>query len=161
MNTSDDVFAPSHRTLSIGILLSITAVACEGMAVTTIMPLAGVDLGGLDSYGWAFSAFMWSLAGIPPFFGFWPKLVVFRAAIASGYVVLAVAGILGTVIGAYYYMKIIKVMFMDEPAKPFARARQPVQAVLILIAAIAISPLGYLLIESLGSLTDRAAGSLF
>src|SRR5438045_7337365 len=104
---------------------------------------------------------MFSLAGIPPLFGFWPKLVVFRAAIGSGYVALAVAGILGTVIGAYYYMKIIKVMFMDEPAEPFARVRQPVQGLLILLGAVLISPLGYLLIGPLGALTDRAAGSLF
>src|SRR5260221_5327578 len=132
----------------------------EGRPVESIASLSGLAQ-TRPAYAWAMSAFMWSLAGIPPFFGFWPKLVVFRAAIASGYVALAVAGILGTVIGAYYYMKIIKVMFMDEPAKPFARVREPVQASLILIAAVAISPLGYLLIGPLGALADRAAGSLF
>jgi MFS family permease len=52
------VFAPPHRALSVGILLSITAIAFEGMAVATIMPSAALDLGGLDAYGWAFSAFM-------------------------------------------------------------------------------------------------------
>ena len=87
--------------------------------------------------------------------------MVFRAAIGSGYIALAVAGILGTVIGAYYYMKIIKVMFIDEPARPYARVREPLQAFLILVAAVAISPLGYLLIGPLAMLTDRAAGSLF
>ena len=56
--TSAGVFAPSHRALSAGILLSITAVACEGMAVATVLPSVAVDLGGLDVYGWAFSAFM-------------------------------------------------------------------------------------------------------
>ena len=104
---------------------------------------------------------MWSLAGIPPFFGFWPKLVVFKAAIASGYVALGVAAILGTVVGAYYYLKIIKVMFLDDAAAPFARVRQPIQGALILLAAVLVSPLGYLLIGPLGSLTDKAAGSLF
>ena len=49
---------------------------------------------------------MFSLAGIPPLFGFWPKLMVFQAAVASGYIALAVAGIIGTVVGAYYYLKI-------------------------------------------------------
>ena len=87
--------------------------------------------------------------------------MVFNAAVDAGYIALAVAGILGTVIGAYYYMKIIKVMFMDEPAAPYGRRREPVQAFLILVAAIAISPLGYLLIGPLGAITDRAAGSLF
>jgi NADH-quinone oxidoreductase subunit N len=104
---------------------------------------------------------MFSLAGIPPLFGFWPKLMVFRAAIASGYVALAVAGIIGTVVGAYYYLRIVKVMYMDDPAAPYAKPHQPLQGLLILLAALAVSPLGYLLIGPLGSLTDQAAGSLF
>jgi NADH-quinone oxidoreductase subunit N len=109
----------------------------------------------------AFAIFMFSLAGIPPLFGFWPKLLVFTAAVQEGYVALAVAAILGTVIGAYYYLKIVKVMYLDEPAPPYARVREPVQGLLILVAAIAVSPLGYLLIGPLGRLADRAAGSLF
>src|SRR5881398_1612825 len=109
----------------------------------------------------AFAIFMFSLAGIPPLFGFWPKLMVFNAAVANGYVALAVAGIVGTVIGAYYYLKIVKVMYMDEPAEPYGKPGAPFQTVLILLAALAVSPLGYLLIGPLGALTDRAAGSLF
>jgi NADH-quinone oxidoreductase subunit N len=109
----------------------------------------------------AFAIFMFSLAGIPPLFGFWPKLLVFTAAVESGYIALAVAAIIGTVIGAYYYLKIVKIMYMDDPVEPYARVNQPVQGLLILLAAIAVSPLGYLLIGPLGTLTDRAAGSLF
>src|SRR5205807_10621105 len=113
-----------------------------GRPVESIASLSGLAQ-TRPAYAWALSAFMWSLAGIPPFFGFWPKLVVFRAAIASGYVALAVAGILGTVIGAHYYITIIKVMFMDEPAQPYLRARQPEHGVPMLNAALASSPLGY------------------
>jgi NADH-quinone oxidoreductase subunit N len=109
----------------------------------------------------AFAIFMFSLAGVPPLFGFWPKLMVFQAAVASGYVALAVAGILGAVVGAYYYLKIVKVMYMDEPAPPYARVREPIQGLLILVSAVIVSPLGYLLIGALGSVTDRAAGALF
>jgi NADH-quinone oxidoreductase subunit N len=86
---------------------------------------------------------------------------VFQAAVANGYVALAVAGIVGTVIGAYYYLKIVKVMYMDEPAEAYARPKAPTDTALILLAALAVSPLGYLLIGPLGQLTDRAAGSLF
>jgi NADH-quinone oxidoreductase subunit N len=153
--------------MAVYIVMTLGAFLCvlwmrdeEGRPVESIASLSGL-VQTRPAHAWAFSAFMWSLAGIPPFFGFWPKLMVFRAAVDSGYVALAVAGILGTVIGAYYYMKVIKVMFMDEPARPFARARQPIQAALILVAAVVISPLGYLLIQSLGQVTDRAAGSLF
>ena len=63
--------------------------------------------------------------------------------------------------GAYYYLKIVKVMYMDEPAAPYARLREPVQGALILLAAIFVSPLGYLLIRPLQALTDQAAGSIF
>jgi NADH-quinone oxidoreductase subunit N len=52
-------------------------------------------------------------------------------------------------------------MYMDDPAGAYGRTRQPLQGALILLAAIIVSPLGYLLIGPLGSLTDRAAGSLF
>jgi NADH-quinone oxidoreductase subunit N len=132
----------------------------EGRPVESIASLSGLSQTrpGLAA---AFAIFMFSLAGIPPLFGFWPKLLVFNAAVASGHVALAVAAIVGTVIGAYYYLKIVKVMYMDEPAAPYAKAHEPLQGALILIAAILVSPLGYLLIGPLSSLTDRAAGSLF
>ena len=50
---------------------------------------------------------------------------------------------------------------MDDPAEPYARVKEPVQGLLILVTAVLVSPLGYLLIGPLGSLTDKAAGSLF
>lgn len=56
-----------------------------------------------------------SLAGIPPMAGFVGKLVIFRAAIESGYIFLAVIGVLTSAIAAYYYFMVIKTMFMDEP----------------------------------------------
>jgi NADH-quinone oxidoreductase subunit N len=132
----------------------------EGRPIEDIYSLSGLSQ-TRPMFALALFVFMFSLAGIPPMFGFWPKLVVFRAAIDSGYVALAVAGILGTVVGAYYYLKIIKVMYLDEPAEPYARVREPVQGALVLLAAIAVSPVGYLLIGPLGALTDRAAGSIF
>jgi NADH-quinone oxidoreductase subunit N len=52
-------------------------------------------------------------------------------------------------------------MYMDDPAAPYGRVRQPVQGMLILVSALLVSPLGYLLIGPLGSLSDKAAGSLF
>ena len=104
---------------------------------------------------------MFSLAGIPPLFGFWPKLMVFNAAVAEGLWLLAIAGILGTVVGAFYYLKIVKLMYFDAPGTPFAKGGNAVETVLILIAALFVSPLGYLLIGPIGNLADNAAGSLF
>jgi NADH-quinone oxidoreductase subunit N len=109
----------------------------------------------------AIAIFMFSLAGIPPLFGFWPKLLVFWAAVDAGLVALAVAGIVGTVVGAYYYLKIVKIMYFDPPGEPYGRVKAPVETALIFLAALAVSPVGYLLIAPLGDLTGRAAGSLF
>jgi NADH-quinone oxidoreductase subunit N len=153
--------------MAVYVVMTVGAFLCvlwmrdeEGRPVESIESMSGLAQ-SRPAFAAAFAIFMFSLAGIPPLFGFWPKLVVFNAAVASGYVALAVAGILGTVIGAYYYLKIVKVMYMDEPAAPYGRVRQPVQGLLILVSALLVSPLGYLLIGPLGSLSDKAAGSLF
>jgi len=129
-------------------------------------PLESIDsLTGLSQARPAFAAamaiFMFSLAGVPPLFGFWPKLLVFNAAVDAGLVALAVAGIVGTVVGAYYYLKIVKIMYFDEAASPLLHTPAPLERLMILIAAILVSPLGYLLIGPLGRTADRAAGSIF
>jgi NADH-quinone oxidoreductase subunit N len=58
---------------------------------------------------------MASLAGIPPFLGFWAKLVVLGAAVNGGFLWLALVGVVCAVIGAFYYLRVIKVMYFDEP----------------------------------------------
>ncbi len=153
--------------MAVYVVMTVGAFLCvlwmrdsEGRPVEDISSLSGLAQ-TRPAFAAAFAIFMFSLAGIPPLFGFWPKLLVFTAAVQAGYVALAVAAILGTVIGAYYYLRIVKVMYMDEPTGSYARVREPVQGLLILIAALVVSPLGYLLIGPLGTLTDRAAGTLF
>ena len=132
----------------------------DGEYIEAINSLAGLSQSrpGLAA---ALAIFMFSLAGIPPMFGFWPKLMVFNAAVGEGLYALAVAGILGTVVGAYYYLKIVKVMYMDAPGAPYARGQSVVEGALIGIAALIVSPLGYLLIGPLDQITSNAAGSLF
>jgi NADH-quinone oxidoreductase subunit N len=69
----------------------------------------------------AMAIFMFSMAGIPPLAGFFSKLYVFLAAIESGLYVLAVVGVLSSVVGAFYYLRIVKLMYFDEPAEAFDR----------------------------------------
>jgi len=109
----------------------------------------------------ALAMFMFSLAGIPPLFGFYPKFAVFQAATNAGLFWLAVAGAVGSVVGAYYYLKIIKTMYFDEPAPEFAPSDDKVEGGLIAIAAVIISPLGYLAIPALTAATLAAAKALF
>jgi len=81
------------------------------------------DLAGLASrqplLAAALAIFMFSLAGIPPLAGFFGKLYVFLAAIQAGLVPLAVIGVLASVVGAYYYLRIVKVMYFDEAQEAF------------------------------------------
>jgi NADH-quinone oxidoreductase subunit N len=150
-----------YVVMTVGAFLCVLWMRDEsGAPIESIASLSGLSQ-RQPGFAAALAIFMFSLAGVPPLFGFWPKLLVFNAAVHAGLVALAVAGILGAVIGAYYYLKIVKVMYMDEPAAPYARVREPVQGALVLLAAIAVSPVGYLLIGPLGALTDKAAGSLF
>jgi NADH-quinone oxidoreductase subunit N len=108
-----------------------------------------------------FAIFMFSLAGIPPLFGFWGKLVVFQAAVAANLLPLAVVGIAASVIGAFYYLKVVKVMYFDEPADVIAPSDDAVLSWTGGIMAAAVSPLGYLAIPILAALSAQAARALF
>ena len=73
---------------------------------------------------------LFSLAGIPPLAGFFAKFYVFLAAIKAGLYALAVIGVLASVVGAYYYLLIVKIMYFDEPAKGFDPVPGELKAVL-------------------------------
>src|SRR3546814_12918885 len=65
----------------------------------------------------AMASFMFSMAGSPPLVGFFGKFYIFLAAIEAGLYVLAVVGVLTSVIGAFYYLRIVKLMYFDEDRK--------------------------------------------
>ena len=131
----------------------------SGAPVETIASLSGLSQTnkGLAA---AFAVFMFSLAGIPPLFGFWAKFLVFEAAVKAGLFPLAAIGIAASVIGAFYYLKIIKTMYFDEPAAPYAKGESLVEKGLI-AASAAFIVLGYGLIPVLGSASSAAAKALF
>jgi NADH-quinone oxidoreductase subunit N len=131
-----------------------------GVPVETIASLSGLSRTrpGLAA---AMALFMFSLAGIPPLMGFWPKFFVFNAAVEGHLTWLAVVGIATSVIGAYYYLKIIKIMYFDDPAPAYERGRFTVESAMILLAALFVSPLGYFLIGPLDTVSQNAARALF
>ncbi len=73
---------------------------------------------------------LFSLAGIPPLAGFFAKFHVFLAAIKAGLFTLAVLGVVASVVGAYDYLAIIKIMYFDEPARGFERPATSLKLVL-------------------------------
>ena len=86
---------------------------------------------------------MASLAGVPPFLGFWSKLAVLRAALQGDMLWLAIVGIVFAVVGAFYYLRVIKVMYFDEPVGQAMAARddRPLQVVFG-VNALALLALG-------------------
>lgn len=104
---------------------------------------------------------MFSLAGIPPLFGFWGKFVVFQAAVQANFIALAALGIAASVIGAFYYIKIVKIMYFDEPADVVKGTNDVWHKIILVACVIFISPLGYLLTRWLGGLADSASAALF
>jgi NADH-quinone oxidoreductase subunit N len=131
----------------------------DGQPLETIASLAGLSRNrpGLAA---ALAMFMFSLAGIPPLFGFYAKFAVFYAAVEAGLFPLAVVGIAMSVIGAYYYLRVVKTMYFDEPAAAFGPGDR-LEGGLIAVAAVMISPLGYLAIPLLSGWALGAANSLF
>jgi NADH-quinone oxidoreductase subunit N len=74
---------------------------------------------------------MFSMAGVPPFVGFWSKWFVIKEVIASGHLWLAATAVVFSVIGAYYYLRIIKLMYFDKPDQMTAiKASQEMRMVL-------------------------------
>lgn len=86
---------------------------------------------------------MFSMAGIPPFLGFWAKLAVLRATIQGDLMWLAIVGIVCAVIGCFYYLRVVKVMYFDAPAEgvPAPRSYRPVRLALA-VNALALLVLG-------------------
>ncbi|MBB5713967.1 NADH-quinone oxidoreductase subunit NuoN [Sphingomonas aerophila] len=131
----------------------------DGQQLETMASLSGLSR-TRPGLALAMAMFMFSLAGIPPLLGFNAKLAVFDAAVQAGLFPLAVIGFAASVIGAYYYLRVVKVMYFDEPAHSFAPGDR-VEGGLIALSAAFVSPLGWLLLAPLGAWTLTAAQSLF
>ncbi|WP_449471563.1 NADH-quinone oxidoreductase subunit NuoN [Sphingobium chungangianum] len=158
--------AATMSYMAIYVVMTIGGFACilqmrdaEGRPVESIASLAGLSQSrkGLAA---ALAIFMFSMAGIPPLFGFWAKFLVFDAAVAAGLTALAAFGITASVIGAFYYLKIIKTMYFDEPAAAY-EARGGAVENIILTACAAVIVVGYLLNPVLDKASAAAAASLF
>ena len=155
------VYLAIYVAMSVGGFVAVLMLKDENGA-----PVEAVaDIAGLSQHRKVLAAclamVMFSLAGIPPLFGFWGKFVVFQAAVDAGLLALAAIGIAASVIGAFYYLKIVKVMYFDEPANKATGRSDWAHQALLALSALFISPLGYLLTRWLGELADKAAAALF
>jgi NADH-quinone oxidoreductase subunit N len=109
-----------YVVMNIGTFAAILTMRVKGQMVEGIEDLAGLGRNN-PMLALVLAVLLFSLAGIPPLAGFFGKFYVFLAAIEAELYTLAILGVLSSVVGAFYYLRIIKVMYFDEPAESFER----------------------------------------
>jgi NADH-quinone oxidoreductase subunit N len=152
------IYMAIYMIMTIGTFACVIAMRRKEGPVEEISDLAGLARTN-KSMAFILAMFMFSLAGIPPLAGFFAKYFVFMAAIESGLVTLAVIGVISSVIGAYYYLRIVKVMYFDEPLGLFVAEPGEVRLIYLLCGLFVI---GFVLFaRPLVALAQTAAESLF
>jgi NADH-quinone oxidoreductase subunit N len=152
------VYMAIYITMTLGVFAVILSMRRSGGMVESIDQFAGLARTS-PIRAFALAMLLFSMAGVPPLAGFFAKFYVFLAAIKAGLYVLAVIGVLSSVVGAYYYLAIIKTMYFDEPAEGFYAMPGELTAVLAVSAVFNI--LFFLYPGPLVGVASAAAHSLF
>jgi NADH-quinone oxidoreductase subunit N len=114
------IYMTIYMVMTLGTFGCILAMRQKGRMLEGIQDLAGLGR-TQPMMAAALAIFMFSMAGIPPLAGFFGKFYVFMAAINAGLYVLAVIGVVSSVVAAFYYLRIVKLMYFDEPVEAFDR----------------------------------------
>lgn len=153
------IYMAIYLVMNLGTFAVILCMKRNGRMVETIADLAGLSKTqpGLAA---ALCIFMFSMAGIPPLAGFLSKLYVFMAAIDAGLYPLAVIGVVTSVVGAFYYLRIVKLMYFDEATGVFD---QPIEIEMrgILVVTAVLVLLLFIFPGPLATSADAAAAALF
>jgi NADH-quinone oxidoreductase subunit N len=131
------VYLTIYLVMNVGVFACILSMRRSDGMVEEIEELAGLSRNS-PIMAFLLAMLMFSLAGIPPLAGFFAKFYVFLAAINAGLYTLAVIGVLSSVVGAYYYLRIIKIMYFDEPAEKFEPMSGALQGVLAISGLLVI-----------------------
>ncbi|MFA5538807.1 MAG: proton-conducting transporter membrane subunit, partial [Gemmobacter sp.] len=147
-----------YGTMNVGTFAFILSMERDGRPVSDI---ASLNLFSRREPGKALAllVLMISLAGVPPFLGFWGKFAVLMAAVDAGMVWLAVAGVLASVIGLFYYLRIVYYMYFGTEGEVLESRMAPVQWGL-LVASAAIMLLGVVNLFGVDVVAGLAAASL-
>ncbi|MBV9968371.1 MAG: NADH-quinone oxidoreductase subunit N, partial [Xanthobacteraceae bacterium] len=123
------VYMAIYVTMTLGTFATIIAMRRKGKPVEDLTDLAGLAR-TKPMTAFFFAMLMFSMAGVPPLAGFFAKFYVFLAAIQAGLFTLAVLGVVASVVGTYYYLLIVKIMYFDDPADAFDPMPSELAAVL-------------------------------
>src|SRR3954452_25498328 len=152
------IYLAIYVAMTLGSFAIILAMRRNGQHVENIGDFAGLSRTN-PLLAFFFAMLLFSLAGIPPLAGFFAKWYVFVAAIKANLFTLAVIGVLTSVVGAYYYLSIVKTMYFDEPAGQVDPVRVEVKTVLAVAGLFNI--LFALFAGPVVSVASAAAKSLF
>ncbi len=122
------VYLATYLFMTTGAFACIVAMRRGGRPLDRISDLSGLSR-TRPMLALAMAVFMFGMAGMPPLSGFFGKLLVFAAAVQAGLWTLAVVGVVTSVIGLYYYWRVVKVMYLDGPVPAFDRSARSVSAV--------------------------------
>jgi len=152
------VYMAIYLTMTLGVFAVILSMRRSTGMVETIDQLAGLARTN-PTMAFFMAMLLFSMAGIPPLAGFFAKFYVFLAAIKAGLYILAVIGVLASVVGAYYYLLIIKIMYFDDAAEAFYPT--PVELKVVLAVCGVFNVLFFLYPGPLVGAASAAARSLF
>jgi NADH-quinone oxidoreductase subunit N len=152
------VYMAIYVTMTLGVFAVILSMRRSTGMIESIDQLAGLARTH-PAMAFSLAVLLFSMAGVPPLAGFFAKFYVFLAAIKAGLYVLAVIGVLASVVGAYYYLAIIKTMYFDEPAEGFYGMPDELKVVLAVCALFNI--LFFVYPGPLIGVASAAAHSLF
>ena len=147
-----------YITMTLGVFAVILAMRRSTGMVESIDQLAGLSRTH-PTMAFLLAMLLFSMAGVPPLAGFFAKFYVFLAAIKAGLFTLAVIGVLASVVGAYYYLAIIKLMYFDEPVEGFYA--MPIELKVVLGICGLFNILFFLYPGPLVGAASAAAHSLF
>jgi NADH-quinone oxidoreductase subunit N len=152
------VYVAIYVSMTLGVFAVILSMRRSSGMVESIDQLAGLSRTN-PTAAFFLAMLLFSMAGIPPLAGFFAKFYVFVAAIKAGLYILAVIGVLTSVVGAYYYLMIIKTMYFDDAAEGFQA--MPIELKVVLAACGLFNILFFLYPGPLIGAASAAAQSLF
>ncbi|QYX55611.1 NADH-quinone oxidoreductase subunit NuoN [Roseovarius sp. SCSIO 43702] len=152
------IYMAIYVTMSVGAFAFILSMQRDGQPVTDIMSL-NMYARNNPTRALSMLILLFSLAGVPPFLGFFAKFYVLRAAYEGGLAWLAVAGVVASVIGAFYYLRIVFYMYFGQEREPLDRPQSPVLWG-FLVASAGVMVVGIVFLFGIESVAQAAAATL-
>ena len=131
------IYMAVYVVMTAGTFCCVLGMRQNGRMVEGLSDLSGLSRNA-PLMALALAIFMFSMAGIPPLAGFFSKLYVFLAAIDAGLYTLAVIGVLTSVVSAFYYLRIVKIMYFDEPAEAFDKPMGRSLAAIVAVSSVLV-----------------------